>query len=208
LKKHPECDDSVNDGLCETCKEAYKDKVKRRFQKKGKKKYRKLWGNCVPLSNYKGRLTISQELVQERTRSRYEEEKFLYTEFVINQKKKEEKFQTTVKDKSLKKCYGKPYESKYDNLDCGRDTQCINQFSAVGGSGVAADEDNLFSTQIPRQNPATECINYSVIGTTSLISGKNPKNYTEEVISVKGFDTFYIFREVYSFISEKFRRKF
>jgi hypothetical protein len=122
LKKHPECDDSVNNGLCETCKEVYKDKMKKRFQKKRKKKYRKLWGICVPLSNYKGSLTISQKLVQERRRSRYEEERYLYEIFVINQRDKEEKFQATVKDKSLKVFYGKPYERKYDDLDCGRDT--------------------------------------------------------------------------------------
>jgi hypothetical protein len=73
LKEHTECDDSINDGLCKTIKEVSKDKVKRRFQKKRKKKYRRLWSNCIPLSNYKGRLSISQELVQER-RSRYEEE--------------------------------------------------------------------------------------------------------------------------------------
>jgi hypothetical protein len=60
LEEQPEFDDSINDGLCETSKEVHKDKVKRRFQKKRKKKYRRLWGNCIPLSNYKGRLSVNQ----------------------------------------------------------------------------------------------------------------------------------------------------
>jgi hypothetical protein len=123
LEKHPECDDSVKDGLCESCKEVYKDKVKNRFQKKRKKRYRKLWGNCVPLYNYKGRLNVSQELVRERRKIRYEEEKYLYEVFVIRQKEKEEKFEVVIKDRTLKEFYGKPYECKYDILDSEHDMQ-------------------------------------------------------------------------------------
>jgi hypothetical protein len=41
-----------------------------------------------------------------------------------------------------------------------------------------------------------------------LISGRNPESYAEEVISVKGFGTFYNFREVFSFVSDKFRKRF
>jgi hypothetical protein len=49
---------------------------------------------------------------------------------------------------------------------------------------VAAEDENYKSIQIPKQNPAVECIQYLVIGTTSLISGENPKDDTEEVINV------------------------
>jgi hypothetical protein len=208
LKKHPEYDDSVRDGLCETCKEVYKDKVKRRFQKKRKKRYRKLWDNCVPLSNYKSRLIVNQDLVRERRRIRYEEAKCLYEVFVIKQKEKEEKLQIIIKDKSLKNCYGKPYERKYDNLDSERDMQTINQSSDVDGSGVATEDENLITSQIPKQNPAVECNQCLVIGKTSLISGEDPKNDTEEIISVKGFGTFYNFREVFTFVSKRIKKKF
>jgi hypothetical protein len=88
LEKHPECDDSIDDGLCESYKEVYKDKVKRRFRKKRKKKYRRLWGNCIPLSNYKGRLSVNQELVQERRRIRYKEGNQLQISFTLVERRK------------------------------------------------------------------------------------------------------------------------
>jgi hypothetical protein len=71
LEEHPECDDSVNDGLCLTDKEIFKDKERRRFQKKRKKKYGRIWNNCMSLSDYKSRLSVNQVLVQERRRKRY-----------------------------------------------------------------------------------------------------------------------------------------
>jgi hypothetical protein len=69
------------------------------------------------LNNYKGRLIVNQDLVRERRKLRYEEEKCLYEVFVIKQKEKEEKFQMIIKDISLKGFYGRSYEGKYDNLD-------------------------------------------------------------------------------------------
>jgi hypothetical protein len=71
--------------------------------------------------------------------------------------------QTFIKDKSLKKFYGKPYEGKCGDLDRGCLLQAINQFSDIGGSDAAADDENLFSTQILRQSSATECNNDSVL---------------------------------------------
>jgi hypothetical protein len=41
-----------------------------------------------------------------------------------------------------------------------------------------------------------------------LTSGTNLGNYTEEVIPSTSFGTFYKFREVFSFISRRLKRKF
>jgi hypothetical protein len=81
-------------------KEVYKDKMKRKFQKRRKKRYRKIWGNCVPLNGYKDKMILKPKLVQERRKARYEEEKCLYEMYVVSQKKKDEKFQIIIKDKS------------------------------------------------------------------------------------------------------------
>jgi hypothetical protein len=207
MEKHPEHDDSINDGLCEVQKESYRDKIKKKVKKKRMKRYRKLWGNCVPLSSYKGKISINQKIVLDRRR-RYEEEKYLYERFVINQKEKKEAFQATIKDDSLKVFHGKPYERKCDDLVFERDAQTIDQFSAVDGSDVAVEDDNLNSIQIRRQSSAVECTPNSEIGTIRLTSGTSLNDYTEEVISSTGFGTFYKFREVYSFISSKSRRTF
>jgi hypothetical protein len=125
---------------------------------------------------------------------------------VINQKEKEEKFQAIIKDKSLKEFYGKPYEHKYNNLDGKSDMRTINQSSDIDGSGVAAEDENLNSVQIPRQNPAVECNQSLVNGTTSLISGEGRKNNTEEVISVK-FLVLFIISEKFSHSFRKVLRK-
>jgi hypothetical protein len=178
MEKHPEHDNSINDGLCEVQKETYRDKVKKKVKKKIKKRYRKLWGNCVPLSSYKGKISFNQEMVLDRRR-RYEEEKFLYEKFVISQKEKKEAFQATIKDDSLKVFHGKPYERKCDDLVFERDARTIDQFSAVDGSGVAAEDDNLNSIQIRRQSLAIECTPNFVIGTTCLTSETNPKSPAE-----------------------------
>jgi hypothetical protein len=37
LVEHPECDDSIRDDSCLSCKEVFKDKERKRFQKKRKK---------------------------------------------------------------------------------------------------------------------------------------------------------------------------
>jgi hypothetical protein len=168
MEKHPEHDDSINDGLCEVQKESYRDKVKKKVKKKRKKRYPKLWGNCVPLSSYKGKILINQEMVLDRRRRRYEEEKYLYERFVINQKEKKEAFQATSKDDSLKVFHGEPYECKCDDLVFERDARTIDQFSAVDGSDVAAEDDNLFHKQIRRQSSAIDCTSNSVIGITCL----------------------------------------
>jgi hypothetical protein len=179
MKKHPEDDDSINDGLCEICRELYKDKIKLKVKKKRKKRYRKLWGNCVPLDKYRCNLLINQERVLDRRKKRYEAEKYLYKEFVISRKEKAEVFQATVKDDSLKSFYGKPYERKCNGLGYERDAPAINQFFAVDGSGVAAESENLNSIQICRQSPAIECTPNFVIGTTCLTSETNPKSSAE-----------------------------
>jgi hypothetical protein len=90
LEEQPECDDSVNGGLCLSDKEVFKDKERKRFQKKRKKKYKRIWNNCLPLSNYKGRISIDQDLVRERRKKRYEEERLLQTKYYVNRKKKVE----------------------------------------------------------------------------------------------------------------------
>jgi hypothetical protein len=59
--------------------------------------------------------------------------------------------------------YGKPYERKCDDLDCGCDLQAINQFSDVDGLDAAAGEGNLFSTQILRQSSAIESTPFSAL---------------------------------------------
>jgi hypothetical protein len=74
-------------------------------------------------SNYKGRLSISQDLGQERRKKRYEEESLLQAKYYIKRKKETENLQTIYKDNSLKMFYCKPYECKFDNLDRGRDLQ-------------------------------------------------------------------------------------
>jgi hypothetical protein len=184
------------------------DKVKMKVKKKRKKRYHKLWGNCVPLDKYKGNISINQEMVLDRRRRRYEEEKYLYMKFVISQKEEAEIFQATIKDDSLKVYYGKSYEHKYGDLGYESDARIIDQFSVVDGSGVAVEDENLSQKQIRRQSPAIECIPVLTIGTTSLTSGTSPNNCAEEVISSKGFGTFYEIREVFSFISRRLKRKF
>jgi hypothetical protein len=64
--------------------------------------------------------------------------------------------QTVYKDYTLKSCYGKPYERKLNVLDCECKTQTIDQLSTVYELGTAAEEDNLFSTQILWQSPDIE----------------------------------------------------
>jgi hypothetical protein len=66
----------------------------------------------------------------------------------------------------------------------------------------------LRSNQIPRQNSAIECNQSLAIGTTSLISGEDPKSDTEEVICGKGFGMFYKLREVFTVVSRSFEKRF
>jgi hypothetical protein len=54
-------------------------------------------------------------MVLERRSVRYEEEKFLYEKYVINPKKEFATFQMVVKDNSLKSCYSKPFERRFDD---------------------------------------------------------------------------------------------
>jgi hypothetical protein len=37
MKKHPEDDDTVNNGLCEISREIYRDKIKAKFKKRKRK---------------------------------------------------------------------------------------------------------------------------------------------------------------------------
>jgi hypothetical protein len=204
LGKHPECDDSMKDGLCMTCKEVYKDKENKRFQKKRKKKYKRMWGNCIPLSDYKGTLLVSQELVQVRRKKRYEEDNLIQQTFYVSKKKE---LQIIYKGLSLKKYYGKPCERKYDDLDRGCDEQTIDQSSDVDNLGVTVEGINLESLQTLKQSPAIECNNILVIGNSSLRSEKDLKSYAEEVILSKGFGSFYCIRDIYPFISMELKKK-
>jgi hypothetical protein len=47
-----------------------------------------------------------------------------------------------------------------------------------------------------------------VIGTTSLTSGTNPEIRAEEVISSRGFGTYFVLREVFTIIPNSLKRKF
>jgi hypothetical protein len=97
MEKHPKDDDYINDGICETNKELYRDKIKKKVKKKRmKKRYRKLWGNCVPLIKYRGSLSINQEMVLDRRKRRYEKEKYLHKKFVIDQRENVDVFQMTI----------------------------------------------------------------------------------------------------------------
>jgi hypothetical protein len=204
LKKHPEDNDQELDCMNEISKLSYKEKTQKKAKKKRKKRYRKLWGNCVPLNNYKGIFIIDQEMVLDRRR-RYQEDTLKYEEHVKS--KKENVIQATFKDSSLKSFYGKPYERKHENLGCESDAQTFYQSSALDESDGAAENEFRTQNRICRQTSVVECTNNFVIGTTSLTSGTNPNNFAEEVISSKGFGTFYEIRDIYSFISNYSRRK-
>jgi hypothetical protein len=64
-------------------------------------------------------------------------------------------------------------------LDCGCDAQTINQSSAVDGTGVAAEGENLSQKQIGREYPAIECTPNLEIGTICLTSETNPKSLVD-----------------------------
>jgi hypothetical protein len=132
VEKHTEHDFRVQDGSCLSGKEVYKEEVRWEKKKKRKKRYRKLWGNCVPLSNFKGHLFIDREMVLDRRKKRYEEDNLLYFEHVKS--KMEDKIQVTIKDNSLKSCYMKPDDRKQESLGCERDARTFNQSSAVNES--------------------------------------------------------------------------
>jgi hypothetical protein len=72
-----------------------------------------------------------------------------------------------------------------DNLDCECDAQTIYHSSAVDGTGVAAESENLSQKQICRQNPAIECNKNFVNGTICLTSETNPKSLAD-FISIEG----------------------
>jgi hypothetical protein len=204
LSKHPEDDDQVRDGMCEVSKQMYKEKIQKQKKMRRKKRYRKLWGNCVPLSNYKGCFIINQEMVLDRRRRRYQEDTLIYNEHKC---KKENVIQATFKDDTLKSFYDKTYERKQENLDCERDARTFDQSSAVDESDVTAENEYSTQNRICKQNSIVECTNNFVIGTTSLTSGTNPEIFAEEVISFKGFGTYYEIRDIYPFVSSYLRRK-
>jgi hypothetical protein len=207
LEKHPEDDDHPVYDKYEICAEVYKEKVLKKAKRKRKKRYGKMWNNCVPLTRYKGCLFINQEMISERREKRYQEEKFLYGEFVISRREKKI-IKTTFKDVSLKSYYGKPYESKYESLGYERDERTFDQSSSVDGSDVAAESEYSAQNRICRQNSAIECTNSSMIGTTSLTSGTNPNDYAEEVIPSKGFGKYFMIRDLYVFIPKSLKKKF
>jgi hypothetical protein len=163
VEKHPERDFRINDGSCLSSKEVYKDKIQRKKKKKRKKGYRKLWGNCVPLSNFKGHLFIDREMVLDRRKKRYEEDNLLYFEHVKS--KREDKTQVTVKDNSLKSCYMKPDERKQEDLGCERDARTFNQPPAVCESDWAAGHENSDQKRIGKQSSVAECTNLFMVGT-------------------------------------------
>jgi hypothetical protein len=151
VKEHPECDYSVDNGMCLTDKAYFRDSEKSRYQKKRKKRYKQLWNNCILLTNYKGKMFINQEYVLSRRKIRYEEERQLIKKFCLDQTNQNEEFRQTVyNDHTLKSFYGKPYERKLDILDCEYKEPTIDQLSTVDELGKAVEEDNLFSPQILR----------------------------------------------------------
>jgi hypothetical protein len=124
---------------------------------------------------------VSQDLVQERRRKRYEEESLLQVTYYTKRKRKTEDLQIIYKDKSLKKFYGKPYEHKFDNLDRGCDLQAIDQFSNVGGSDAAVVGLNYGEIHNHKQSLAIESNYISEIGKICLTSETNPKVLIELV---------------------------
>jgi hypothetical protein len=86
--EHPECDYRINDGSCLSSKAVFKNEVRGKKRKKKKKRFRKLWGNCPVLRDFKGRLSINQEMVLDRRKKRYQEEHLTYHEHFYQQEKK------------------------------------------------------------------------------------------------------------------------
>jgi hypothetical protein len=79
-----------------------------------------------------------------------------------------------------------PNERKQENLGCERDARTFDQSPAVDGSGVAAEHENLASSQIFRQSPAVECNHSFVNGTICLSSKTNPKNFVDYLCIEEG----------------------
>jgi hypothetical protein len=69
-----------------------------------------------------------------------------------------------------------PKRLRLDNSDCKCEAQTINHSSAVVGSGVAAENENMNSTHICRQSPANECTPRLENGTICLSSEIDLKN--------------------------------
>jgi hypothetical protein len=70
LLEHPECDFRKNDGYCVTSKAVYKEEVFNKKRKKRKRRFKKLWGNCPSLKDFKGSLIINRELILEKKRKK------------------------------------------------------------------------------------------------------------------------------------------
>jgi hypothetical protein len=173
VEKHPERDFRINDGSCLSSKEVYNDKIQRKKKKRRKKRFRKLWGNCVPLSNFKGQLFIDREVVLDRRKKRYEEDNLLYFNYVKS--KRENKIQVTIKDNSLKSCYMKPDERKQEDFGCERDARTFNQPPAVGESDGAAGHKNSITSRVGKQSSVAECTDFIMVGTTSSTFGNKPE---------------------------------
>jgi hypothetical protein len=172
--------------------------------KSKKKRFRKLWGNCVPLSNFKGQLFIDRDMVLDRRKKRYEQDNLLYFEHVKS--KRENKIQITIKDNSLKSNYKEPYERKQEDFGCERDARTFNQPPTLVESDGAAEHENLITSQIVKQSSVAECTDFNVVGTTSSTSRANPNINAGEVIIEKGIGRFFDVRDFYTIITSSLRK--
>jgi hypothetical protein len=207
LKEHPECDSFPNEGQCMIEEACFRASENRRYQKKRKKKHERLWKNCIPLSCYREKIIMSQELVNERRKLRYEEGKKLIKKYYFDQnEKKETILQTVYKDATQKCFYGKLRELKLDVLDCECEAQTINHLSTVDGLDAAVEVKNLIYNQILKQSSAIESNDNLVDGTICLASETDLRPPVEEVNSLFSLGRFYNLREIAS-ISPIYRNR-
>jgi hypothetical protein len=183
--EHPECDYRINDGSCLSSKAVFKNQVRGKKRKKKKKRFRKLWDNCPVLRDFKGRLSISQEMVLDRRKKRYQEEHLIYHEHVLSTREKV--ISMKVKDGSLKSCYVEPNERRQADLSCESETQTLDQPPAVVASVGAAEQSVIINNYNGRQSAGDECTPILMVGTNSLDSVTDPKKVAEEEIIVTCF---------------------
>jgi hypothetical protein len=164
--------------------EETKDQMKKfegNKKKKRKKKYMKLWGNCIPLSNYKGIENINVNYMLKRRKLRYKYEVANWKVFGDEKKKKEKE---TIYKGQIKSTSIKPRE-RVDQRNSENSAQRCKEHtfdhdSTVDESLVAAEHVDMNINHIGKQSQDIERNEILIHGNTCRTLEIVQSNKSEE----------------------------